>query len=189
MKLKLKEKDASVKLASKDVLNNAEVKMVWNTAQDFDLGVAYIAKDGRTGFVYFGNKGSLNVFPHIMLDHDAGIGDTVDSGGNSETLTIGNITDHQKLYILCWDYGAIGKGQSARFKEADEILTIKTNSGIEYEMPLDDFSDGNVVALAEIDNSGDKPELINKSLVIQVGSWGGRNSFEEFIDQLHQQLI
>ena len=49
MKLKLKEKDASVKLASKDVLNNAEVKLVWNTSLDFDLGVAYILKMAEPG--------------------------------------------------------------------------------------------------------------------------------------------
>jgi tellurite resistance protein TerA len=194
--IKLKEKGANIKLSSKEELNNAAVTLTWHTPQDFDLGIIYIGKNGPLGMVYFGDRGSLDKFPYIMLDQDAGVGDTVDNNTeNSETLTIGRIHEHSKLFILCWDYGAIKSKSSARFENTDAVLTIKTNinsnNETEYSIPLVKISNENelykynVAIIAEIDNTSNYPILINKSDVIFVDNWTfSDNSFEAFVNKL-----
>lgn len=114
------------------------VKLTWSLAADFDLA-ALVQKDDNTfTLIYFNKLGDLNSYPYIQLDKDSGVGDTVSGGGgNEENLTIEKLEGTKKVYLICWDYGAIQKGTPARFKDSDVKIKIIDGKGNDHEVHLD----------------------------------------------------
>ncbi|MGL5594627.1 MAG: hypothetical protein ACRDDH_11880 [Cetobacterium sp.] len=78
------------------------VKLKWKTGMDLDLH-ALVRVGGRTQEVYFRNKGSLNTFPFVKLDQDAGIGNR--AGDNEENLTISRINDIDEVLFFIDAFG------------------------------------------------------------------------------------
>jgi len=127
------------------------VTLKWTTSTDFDLAAVYEGKDGKTGLVYFGELGDLNAFPFIQLSGDAGVGDT--GGDNQEDMRITKIDDMNKIWIICWDYGAVTDGKPARFSGSDVIVSLIDDTGTNHSVSLDTGDTGNTALVATIDNS------------------------------------
>lgn len=159
--MKLVQKNSEVKLDS--FSGHVAVKMKWTSAVDFDLAALFVKKNGDEGLVYFGSTGSLDSFPFIKLDKDAGVGDQ--GGDNEENLTIAKIDDFSKVHLVAWDYKAVQKGKHARFDNSDIKLHLDDGKDISHEVHLHTGDMGNTIIIATIDNSGDQPKLINTSKV------------------------
>lgn len=148
-----------------DALKQAIVEMSWNSAADFDLAVLIEKKSGGLDMCYFGSLGNLNGWPFMKLSGDAGIGDTVDSGGNKETMRIAKLDDDiAKAHIVVWDYGMVQKGKPARFSDSDVKVKLLDQNGSSHDVSLDTGDAGNVCILASIDNSSPiGAKLVNTS--------------------------
>ena len=127
------------------------VSLKWTTAADFDLAAAYESKDGKTGLVYFGEKGDLNAFPFMQLSGDEGVGDA--GGDNEETMRVMKLDDMKYVWILCWDYGAVQNGTPARFAGSDASVSLMDDAGANHKVTLDTGDTGNACVMATIDNS------------------------------------
>lgn len=139
------------------------VKLTWSTAADFDLAALYKTKTGTEGLVFFNNKGDLNTSPFIKLDKDAGVGDKVATGGNSEQLKITKLDDVTEVHIIAWDFGAVESGKAARFQGSDVAITLTDSTGAIHTAKLDTGDLGNVAVVATIKNGALGGEIINTS--------------------------
>lgn len=141
------------------------VSLKWTTATDFDLAVYYQAKDASTGLIYFGGHtntagrgnttdpklGDLNAFPFIELSGDEGVGDS--AGDNEETMRVMSLDEMDAVWVVCWDYGAVGNGSPARFAGSDVKVSLMDDTGTSHEVTLDAGAIGNTAVVAKIDNS------------------------------------
>lgn len=154
----------------------------WKTEADFDLAAIYQSENDTKGMVYFGNLGNLGVAPFMKLSGDAGVGDTVDGeDGNEEIMTISKFKGVKKIWILCWDYGAVQKGEHARFSDSDVTLTLTDNKDQNHQVNLDTGEFGNVTCVASIEISPDGAKLINTS---SVGTLKGLSKLEDVTQAL-----
>jgi tellurite resistance protein TerA len=149
--------------AALDSITGLLVKLTWSTAQDFDLAALYKTKAGGEGLIFFNNKGDLNTPPFIKLDKDAGVGDKVESGGNSEQLKIAKLDDVSEVHIIAWDFGAIERGSAARFQGSDVAITLTDSTGTTHKATLDCGDLGNVAVVATLKNGAIGGEVINTS--------------------------
>lgn len=171
--MELKEKGQEAFVPIKQLM----VSMKWTTAADFDLAAAYESKDGKQGLVYFGDLGDMNEFPHMQLSKDEGVGDK--GGDNEETMRITRLDDMNYVWILCWDYGMVQNGQSARFKDSDVVLSIIDDTGKNISVEIDTGDTGNVCCIATIDNSSAMgAKVINSSL---AGTLKGLKSLDQLM--------
>ena len=172
--MKLKKKGEEAQLGG---IKQCMMVLKWTTAADFDLAAAYKAKDGREGLVYFGDKGNLNAFPFMEAGEDEGVGDT--GGDNQEELRITKIDEMEKIWLLCWDYGAIEKGAPARFKESDVTVSLLDDKGTNHAVSLDTGDLGNICLVATIDNTSPMgAKLVNDS---KAGTLKGLNTLAEIM--------
>ena len=131
---------------------------------DFDLAALIEENSGKYSMVYFGSKGSLDGAPHIKLDKDAGVGDTVDAGGvNEENLAISKLDGYRAVHLLCWDWEAVCSGGAARFNESDVNIKVVDDKGRAHKVSLDTGDLGNVCIVASIENSESGLALVNVS--------------------------
>jgi len=168
-KVKLEKKGDVVEATPFDQLT---VKIIWHTENDFDLA-CFIEEKPRNGqeqmptFLYFAEtaKGSLTDWPYMMLDGDAGQGDTVDNNDvNEEELTIMRIDQRvSKIHIVAWDYPMVEKSSPARFAESDIRTVVIDNNGKSYDITLDTSDFANACVMATIDCDGSAPKIINRS--------------------------
>lgn len=180
MELKQKGEDTSI-----DVNQQMTVTMKWTTAADFDLAAAYETKQGKQGLVYFGDKGKLDKFPYISLSGDEGVGDM--GGNNEESMLINHLDDMKHVWIFCWDYGMVQRGQAARFKDSDVQLTLTDQAGNHIAVTVDTGEIGNVCCIATIDNTNPADtKLINYS---QAGTLKGLKTLEQLMSVVQQFVI
>ena len=149
--------------AALDSITGLLVKLTWSTAADFDVAALFKLKAGGEGLVFFNNKGDLNVSPYIKLDKDAGVGDKVATGGNSETIKITKLDDVSEVHIIVWDFGAIESGIAARFQESDVAISLTDSTGAQHTAKLDTGDLGNVAVVATIMNGALGGTLTNTS--------------------------
>ena len=131
-----------------------KISMAWTTAADFDLAAVYETQGGDLGFIYFNEFGDINNYPYIELLHDDGVNDT--GGNNEETIIIQKLNSVKYVWIFCWDYNMVEKGQRARFATSDinfSLFYLEKDDMKEYSIDLDVNSEGNVCCIAVIDNS------------------------------------
>lgn len=177
MELKQKGEDTSI-----DISQPLTVTMNWTTAADFDLAATYETRDGKQGIVYYGDKGNLEEFPYMKLSGDEGIGDI--KGKKEEDLQINRLDNMNYVWLFCWDYGMVQRGQTARFKYSDLILAIVDVFGNNISVNIDAGEKGNVCCIATIDNSlPDGARFINYS---QVGTLKGLKTLEQLIGVARQ---
>lgn len=176
--MQLKQKGAEAELGG---IRQFVVSLSWTTAADFDLAAAYQSKSGDPGLVYFGEKGDLNAFPFMQLSGDQGVGDS--AGDNEETLRVTQLDDLESIWLVCWDYGAVQKGQPARFDGSDARVTLTDDSGTHHEVHLATGDTGNACVIATIDNTGPLgARLINTS---RAGTLKGLRTLDQLMDVVH----
>lgn len=148
-------------------IKNLHVKLEWKTAVDLDLYAIYKTKattkqkggffakvfgtdiaPNKEGKIFYGKKGSLNEFPYIELDQDAGVGDV--AGTNEENMKINNLDEHAHLLIVANIYNK----PNAVFAKYDGKITIITDKET-YEVPLMAKEKGNWCVIAHIDNTNE----------------------------------
>lgn len=157
-------------------VQNLLATLSWTAAVDLDLHAIYRAKStvksrggffgfggvkpGQEGKIYFGSRGTLQDFPWMALDKDAGIGDV--GGHNQENLRIADLTELEYILIAV----NIFNKPNANFASYDGRVTLKTDSGTEVEVPLTATTGGNWCVIAQIDNTGSSgAKLINVNKV------------------------
>ena len=152
--MQLTAKGDAANLATSDgVVKQLLVAMKWTTAADVDGGAYWEAKDGKKGLVYFNEKGSLNAFPFIRAEKDAGVGDR--GGDNREQMTIAKIpAEMAKVHLIAWDYGSVRRGQAARFTKATSSSKSSRRTA-KHEVTLATGEARRVLHFTTIDNTGD----------------------------------
>jgi len=173
----LVQKNQTAELSS---LKKLVVTMKWTSAVDFDLAALYVPKSGEHGLIYFGNKGTLNEFPFIGLDQDSGVGDS--GGDNEENLRITKLDEMSKIYLICWDWGSIQSGTSARFVDSDLNITLTSDTGEVNRVCLDDPGIGNILVMAEIKVSPIGATLINLNKIGTLKNLKDSNQILEIIN-------
>jgi tellurite resistance protein TerA len=154
------------------------ITMKWTTAADFDLAAVYENKEGKPGLVYFGELGDLNAFPFMQLSGDEGVGDK--GGENEEIMRIAKLDDMKYVWIMCWDYGKVKDGASARFKDSDVKLSVVDDKGATHNVMLDTGDMGNIALIATIDNSSPiGAKLINSS---KAGTLKGLKKLDDLMN-------
>ncbi len=139
-------------------------RLSWTKAVDLDLHAFYKTKDGAFGHVYFADRGYLDKAPFIMLDQDAGVGNT--AGDNEENLRISRLDNLDAVLIAINIFkflGFLSKGEN--FAKYDGRVTVTTDAGDNIEVPLISEEKGKWCIIAKIDNTGPNPKLINVNQV------------------------
>jgi len=180
MELKLKGEDASI-----DVSQPLTVTMNWTTAADFDLAAVYETRDGKQGIVYYGELGKLQDFPFMALSGDDGVGGP--KGSKEEVLQINRLYEMNYVWLFCWDYNMVQRGQAGRFQYSDVILTIVDLFGNSVSVNIDTGQEGNVCCIATIDNS--HPEGVKFINYSQVGTLKGLKTLEQLVAVARQFVI
>lgn len=159
MKINLS-KGSFVKIDESLKNGKCNVKLEWKSGIDLDLH-ALVRVGNKTQRVYFGNKGSLGMFPFVKLDHDAGIGNT--AGDNEENLTINKISNIDEVLFYIDAYGK----NEINFSNYKPTLTIEF-FGRTYKVDFnEEQSRGKYFVLANI--KGDKIENINRATINTPG--------------------
>ncbi len=199
----LMQKGAVADLGAAAAIRGMTVTMGWKTKADFDLGAVYEKKDGSHGLIYFGNidrvdkqgfKQGLDAFPWMLLSGDAGVGDTEDEGGNEEELKIASLVDFKNIHLVAWDYGALQKGEGARFQGSGLQLKVVDEGGQEHQVTFtlaegDLAPKDNVCLIATLDNSSpDGAKLVNASHTARFEGLKSTEQFWEFVQSARAAL-
>lgn len=150
-----------------------QIEMVWNTKTDLDLCLFWKAKDGQEGGVFSDefnqNKndlGSLDKFPFILHTGDE---KTPRPGGESnEQIKVKNIDALSELYIVVLNYAAAIDSQNITFSEHSARIEITTDTGDNFEVPVDDSRAGHVYVVCMIENSDAGKKASNKGDVLSL---------------------
>lgn len=143
-------KGASLKLAKSREL---KVKLSWDGRSeefgqsDLDLYAFYVTRDGRTGKVYYRDKGSQSQHPYITLD-----GDSKNAG--SETLTIWKPEELSAMVFAAYSAVENGTGSFASYRPS---ITVIDERGNETTAPVtgnNHFSYWVALARVDIDREG-----------------------------------
>lgn len=141
-------------------ISTINVKLSWTQSIDLDLHAFYKTKAGKVGHVFFGAKGDLNREPYILLDADAGVGNT--AGNNEENLKIVNLDYFSSIIIATNIFRFLGfLNDGDNFARYDGKVIVKTDVGHSITVPLISEEKGRWCIIAKIDNSGNEPIVIN----------------------------
>jgi uncharacterized protein involved in tellurium resistance len=144
----------SVKLNVSAPLRQIKVKLQWTAPVDLDLHAIYRTKQGEEASVYFGIREGHG----IVLDHDAGIGNT--GGQNEENLTIESLDG---LKDILFATKIFNKGGC--YADYNGKVIVKTNNGDEIVVPLTSRERVDWCVIAKLSNSPNGPELSNLNKV------------------------
>lgn len=136
-------------------LKKLNIKLRWTAAVDLDLHAYFITQSGAAGHVYFGNRMSDG----MVLDNDAGIGDT--PGSNEENITLTKLAEYKKIVFATKIFR---KGGS--FSDYDGKILIETSNGQDITVPLSatQIADWCLIALLDNTKKG-KPKVVNLNRV------------------------
>ena len=156
-------------------------QLIWTASVDLDLHCFYETKahtvEGSGGFlgmfksqakeipsqdgqIYFGSRGKITESPYIELDQDAGIGDQ--GGDNEENIRFGDISVIKRAIIVA----NIFNKPNARFGNYDGRVSVKAGDQ-EILVPLTTKEMGAWCVIAEINNEGSAPKIINVNQVMK----------------------
>lgn len=136
------------------------VKLNWTKSVDLDLHAFFKTKSGKVGHVYFADKGNLDKEPYILLDADAGVGNT--AGNNEENLKIVNLDTFSSIIIATNIFRVFGfMNDGDNFARYDGKVIVQTDAGYSITVPLISEEKGRWCVIAKIDNSGNVPIVIN----------------------------
>jgi len=151
-----------------------QIEMVWSLDTDLDLCLFWKTKDGREGGVftdeYNQNRddlGFLDKFPFIKHSGDEKIPRR--GGESNEQIKVKNIDALSELYVIVLNYDAAIDNKNVTFNEHRGRIEITTDTGDNFEVPLDDSCAGHVYVVCKIENSGTSKKAINKGDVLSLG--------------------
>lgn len=170
-KVTLKRKGESAPFTFKERL---QIEMVWNTETDLDLCLFWKTKDGKEGGVFsneynqnIADLGSLDKFPFILHTGDE---KTPRPGGESnEQIKVKNIDALAELYVVVLNYDAAIEAQNVTFSNHSGRVEITTDTGDNFEVPVDDSRAGHVYIVCKIENSDVGKKASNKGDVLTLG--------------------
>lgn len=151
-----------------------QIEMVWSTETDLDLCVFWRTKDGQEGGVfsdeYRQNKddmGTLDKFPFIL--HYGDEKQPRPGGESNEQIRVKSIETLSELYVCVVNYDAAIGNKNVTFHEHKGHVEITTDTGDNFEVPVDDERTGHVYIVCKIENSDAGKNAINKGDVITLG--------------------
>ncbi|MBM4292453.1 MAG: TerD family protein [Deltaproteobacteria bacterium] len=112
------------------------------------------AAPGESGHVYFRQRGALAEAPFVFLDKDSGIGDR--GGDNEENIAFGKVERLEQAIIVA----NIFNKPNASFGSYDGSVILRAG-GQEIEVPLTERAPGAWCIIAQIDNRGAVPTIVN----------------------------
>ena len=151
-----------------------QIEMVWNTDTDLDLCLFWKTKDGQEGGVFsneynqnMADLGSLDKFPFILHTGDE---KTPRPGGESnEQIKVKTIDTLAELYVVVLNYDAAIDSQNVTFSDHSGRVEITTDTGDNFEVPVDDSRAGHVYVVCKIENSDAGKKASNKGDVLTLG--------------------
>lgn len=147
----------------KDGWQQLLVDLDWgDNPRDLDLAALFIKEDGTQRLIFFNDKGDKDANPMAVLSADAGVGGSVDEGGNRETMKILNLSGVKEVLILGWDWDRLTEGAPADFKSTPFHLTVKDNTGDSHDCTMTAGDLANVSLIGRIKNSPIGAEFINE---------------------------
>jgi uncharacterized protein involved in tellurium resistance len=151
-----------------------QIEMIWSSDTDLDLCLFWKKKDGNIGGVFsneynqnMDDLGSLDKFPFIKHSGDA---KTPRPGGEeNEEIKVKNIDSLSELYVVVLNYDAAIDNKNVTFSEHSGRVEITTDTGDNFEVPIDDSRPGHVYVVCKIENSDTVKKAINKGDVLSLG--------------------
>lgn len=151
-----------------------QIEMVWNSETDLDLCLFWKTKDGQEGGVFSDgfnqNKddlGSLEKFPFIW--HGGDVPMPRPGGESNEYIKIKNIDALSELYIVVLNYDAAIDNKNVTFNEDSGRVEITTDTGDNFEVPVDDSTPGHVYLVCRIENNESGRKAVNEGKVLSLG--------------------
>lgn len=152
----------------------------WTTAVDLDLHCYYhrsdieqkesrgwlgglidaLMGDRSKGHIYYAHRGRLRSDPWIYLDEDAGVGDV--GGDHEENIRFNRLTHISHAILVASIYDK----PNANFASYDGRVWVRGEDR-EFEVPLTSEETGSWCVIAEIDNTGERPTLLNVNQTLQ----------------------
>jgi hypothetical protein len=131
-----------------------QIEMVWNTKTDLDLCLFWKTKDGQEGGVFsneynqnMADLGSLDKFPFILHTGDE---KTPRLRESNEQIKVKTIDTLAELYVVVLNYDAAIDSQNVTFSEHSGRVEITTDTGDNFEVPVDDSRAGHVYVVCKI---------------------------------------
>lgn len=161
-----------------DATGTVRATLRWRASVDLDLHCFYVLKaerpsggggffsrlfgggepeqgaSGESGHIYFRQRGSLTEAPFISLDKDSGIGDR--GGDNQENIAFAKVERLEQAIIVA----NIFNKPNASFGTYDGSVIVRAG-GQEIEVPLTEREPGAWCIIAQIDNRGAVPTIVN----------------------------
>lgn len=147
---------------------------------DFDLMAFYKTKDGKTGGVcaegYNQRKddmGFLDKFPFMQLDQDAAADENSKEGDEeNEEMKIAKLDDFDYVAICVINYDDAIEMKQEVFGKYNGYVSVTTDSGDNFEVPMDEKEkSGHVALICSINNSTGSPKLINENKILTLGEF------------------
>lgn len=153
----------SANLDTSEPLEDIHVQMSWTRPIDLDLHAFYRTHDGREHHVYFAERKG----PEVELDYDAGIGDR--GGKNVENILVERLNGIEDIMFATNIFG-----DGDRFADYDAKVTVKTNNGDCFTVPLTSQKSARWCIISRIDNTNkNQPRVINVNETTDAEKWGG----------------
>ncbi len=145
----------SAQLNTSEPITRINIKLQWTASVDLDLHAFFLMKDGQPGHIYFGNKSG----PSIVLDRDAGVGDT--GGQNEENMTITSLDGFETILFATKIYKKGGC-----YADYDGRVAVQTNNGDDIQVPLTATQPADWCVIAKITNDANQgPTVVNVNKV------------------------
>jgi hypothetical protein len=151
-----------------------QIEMVWSTETDLDLCVFWKTKDGQEGGVFSNeyrqnndDMGTLDKFPFIKHSGDEKA--PRPGGESNEQIRVKSIDTLSELFIVVVNYDAAIDNKNVTFNEHKGRVEITTDTGDNFEVPVDDERSGHVYIVCKIENGDAGKKAINKGEVITLG--------------------
>lgn len=151
-----------------------QIEMVWSTKTDLDLCVFWKTKDGQGGGVFsheyrqnIDDMGTLDKFPFIK--HSGDYKEPRPGSESNEQIKVKSIDTLSELFIVVVNYDAAIDNKNITFNEHKGRVEITTDTGDNFEVPVDDDRSGHVYIVCKIENGDAGKKAINKGEVITLG--------------------
>lgn len=138
------------------MVSELTVTLSWTAAVDLDLMAFYKTKSGKTGGVYSemysdGGQGSLNSFPFMQLDQDAGVSEQ--AGESTETLKIKSLDDISELHLVAVNFSDAAYNKESAFANFDGRVIIENENGERFTVVLASKDSGSAALFATIEHT------------------------------------
>jgi len=142
------------------------VTLSWSSAVDLDLMAFYTTKDGTHGACY-----SEQMSQDIKSLGDLNNFGKETEGDESEELKIIKLDDIAMVRLVALNYKAVkAKNAEASFSDLNGHITILTETGEVFDVPLNNTDKGTVAHIATIDNTSPiGAQLKMEDTVMNVG--------------------